>query len=106
MKLRDALFNWLSIELVAKERPDDEAARETVAFFRQILIEDHNVAWIGWEPTNDGRYEVRFRIGEEPEALFRFDAESAEQLMRGLEGDAGCGGQNPDGDEAIPQQSS
>lgn len=43
MQLQDALYNWLSIKIVAEARPKDEAAQDTCEFFEEILTEDHGV---------------------------------------------------------------
>ena len=37
MRLDDALFNWLQIQIVAEARPDDNAAAETRDFFLRDL---------------------------------------------------------------------
>lgn len=41
--LQDALYNWLTIYVVARARPDDAAAQETAAFFKEILKRDFHV---------------------------------------------------------------
>ncbi|MBD1380938.1 hypothetical protein [Metabacillus arenae] len=41
--LQDALYNWLSIQVVADSRPDDLAAAETAQLFQDILKEEHDV---------------------------------------------------------------
>lgn len=41
--MQDAVYNWLSIQLVADERPDDKSAQDTASFFRQLLKDDHKV---------------------------------------------------------------
>ncbi|SFJ05522.1 hypothetical protein [Thermoflavimicrobium dichotomicum] len=41
MQLKDALFNWLQIQIVWDARPSDRSARDTVLFFEEILREDH-----------------------------------------------------------------
>ncbi|WP_044893903.1 hypothetical protein [Bacillus alveayuensis] len=41
--LQDALYNWLTIKVVADARPDDHAARETERFFAKILKDDFQV---------------------------------------------------------------
>ncbi len=42
--LQDALYNWLTIKIVADARPDDNAARETYEMFDQILKLEHGVS--------------------------------------------------------------
>ncbi|MEH6942772.1 hypothetical protein [Bacillus sp. JJ722] len=49
--LQDALYNWLSIKVVSDARPDDTAAKETVAMFQKILQDDHRVSSL--EVTRD-----------------------------------------------------
>jgi hypothetical protein len=41
--LQDALYNWLTIKVVADARPDDQAARETESFFAAILKNDFQI---------------------------------------------------------------
>ena len=46
MNLQDAIYNWLSIKVVAEARPDDLAATDTFRFFDDILKEDHQIETI------------------------------------------------------------
>ncbi|MBM7552904.1 hypothetical protein [Thalassobacillus pellis] len=41
--LQDAVYNWLTIKVVADNRPDDRSAVDTTAFFYEMLQEDHGV---------------------------------------------------------------
>lgn len=41
--LQDALYNWLTIQVVCEARPEDTAAVETETFFRELLEKDHQV---------------------------------------------------------------
>ncbi|WP_261133845.1 hypothetical protein [Bacillus sp. Marseille-Q3570] len=43
MNLQDALYNWLTIKKVSDERKDDQAAKDTLDFFEEILRDDHAV---------------------------------------------------------------
>lgn len=43
MRLEDALDNWTQISIVWKSRPSDRSAKDTVAFFEEMLREDHGV---------------------------------------------------------------
>ena len=55
--LQDALYNWLTIKVVADERPADTAAAETKALFDKILLEEHGIV----DPpvmSNEDMYEV------------------------------------------------
>ncbi|MCZ8511202.1 hypothetical protein O9H85_01855 [Paenibacillus filicis] len=79
MNLRDALFNWLQIRIVAEARPDDLAAAETRDFFEVILREDHRLK--EFQATNDETmYRIRYVLEGTPK-LQMFDRESAEQLL-------------------------
>jgi hypothetical protein len=42
--IQDALYNWLTIKIVADARPDDHAAIETYEMFEQILIKEHGAS--------------------------------------------------------------
>ncbi|GIP39649.1 hypothetical protein J31TS4_29290 [Paenibacillus sp. J31TS4] len=84
MKLQDALFNWLQIQLVADARPDDGAARETVAFFEQVLREDHGVTEMSIAAQDATMVHVRYRVRETTK-LQLFDREAAEQLLADIE---------------------
>ena len=85
MKREDALFNWLQIQLVADARPQDRSAQETASFFRQILLEDHQVRelriqrheewYVLTGQTDDGTWERRY------------PAETAEALLAALQSD-------------------
>ncbi|WP_408010840.1 hypothetical protein ACJROX_11175 [Pseudalkalibacillus sp. A8] len=44
MNLQDALYNWLTIKKVSDEREEDQAAKDTLDFFAEILRDDHQVA--------------------------------------------------------------
>ncbi|MDN4523566.1 hypothetical protein [Fictibacillus fluitans] len=61
MTLQDALYNWLSIKKVAEERPEDQAAKETLQFFDEILREDHHVLNLSVN-LQEENYEVGFMI--------------------------------------------
>lgn len=84
MKLQDALFNWLQIRLVADARPEDGAARETLAFFEQILQEDHHVVDVRIENMDATMVHVRYTT-DGTSKLQLFDRESAEQLFADIE---------------------
>lgn len=43
MKLEDAIFNWLSMNVMIKKYPDDRAAIETEKLFKEILYKDFQV---------------------------------------------------------------
>ncbi|GAA0494650.1 hypothetical protein GCM10008986_21590 [Salinibacillus aidingensis] len=74
--LQDVVYNWLSIQLVADARPDDQAAVETAAFFKQMLEKEHNVTSIHVDKRED-MYSVRVQKKEEDRS-FRFPVELIE----------------------------
>ncbi|MCP8970291.1 hypothetical protein [Ectobacillus ponti] len=51
--VQDALYNWLTIKVVAEGRPDDKAAQETYELFDGILRQDHGVSHIEVERRED-----------------------------------------------------
>lgn len=79
MNLRDALFNWLQISIVAEARPEDKAAAETADFFEVILREDHRLTEFQVS-KDETMYRIRY-TGEDGAKLIMFDRESAEQLL-------------------------
>lgn len=85
MKLEDTLFNWLQIRLVADARPEDNAAKETVDFFRTALLEDHLVDEVDIVTVNEDLLQVHYRIGDEK--LHRsYDLGYAYQLLNDING--------------------
>lgn len=84
MKLQDALFNWLQIRIVADARPEDNAARETVDFFADILQEDHHLSHVAISAVDETMYHVQYEAeGKTKRQLF--DRETAEQLLADIE---------------------
>jgi hypothetical protein len=82
MQLKDALFNWLQIQVVQDARPSDRSARDTVQFFEEMLREDHRVEHLEKRKEKD-RYVVCYQVdGEEREEIFSKD--TAEQLLRDI----------------------
>lgn len=41
--LQDALYNWLTIQVVADARPEDHAAQDTAQLFKNILKIDFQI---------------------------------------------------------------
>jgi len=80
MKLDDALFNWLQIKLVADARPNDRAARETLLFFEQILLEDHGLESFAIGKRDDTMYHITY-VSEGKTKMRMFGREEAEQLL-------------------------
>lgn len=84
MKLRDALFNWLQMDIVAEHRPDDGAAKETLKFFADILREDHSLTLVKAVLSDEDTYTITYeQDGESAET--RFDRTHAEQLWQDIE---------------------
>lgn len=84
MKLRDALFNWLQMDIVAEQRPDDGAAKETLKFFADILHEDHSLTHVKSVLSDEETYTITYeQDGEQTET--RFDRTHAEQLWQDIE---------------------
>lgn len=83
MKLRDALYNWLQMEIVATGRPQDRAALETRAFFAEMLEEDHQVSDCRIRDRDSRFIYVEYKINGEP-AEERFERELAEQLLHDI----------------------
>lgn len=78
MTLDQALFNWLQIYYLLKQRPEDQAAQETAQFFWNILTEDHGVQGV-IVIQQDDMYLVKFeQNGEERQK--KFLVEAVEQL--------------------------
>lgn len=84
MKLRDALFNWLQMDIVARQRPEDGAAKETLDFFAVILKEDHLLTHVQAVLSDDETYTIVYEHnGERTEV--RFDRTDAAQLWQDIE---------------------
>ena len=77
--LQDALYNWLTIKVVADARPDDEAAQDTESLFRNILKNDFSVANI--EVTKDkSMYYVKYEKDREQKSA-RFPVELIDVML-------------------------
>ncbi len=84
MELRDALFYWLQMKLVCEARPDDQAAKDTLTFFEQILSEDH--ALEQYQVTESDAVSIVVTAESRGEVQsYRFDREMAEQLLGQIE---------------------
>lgn len=79
MKLQDAVYNWLTIKVVAQARPDDTAAQETEQFFADLLREDHAMDQIAFTKEDDV-YTVTCTANNESRT-FRFPAELIEAML-------------------------
>jgi hypothetical protein len=81
LSLMDALFYWLQMRLVSESRPDDEAARETIFFFAQILSEDHQLTSYDVSSQDEAKIYVTYTVnGASPRTVW-FDREAAEHLL-------------------------
>ncbi|RAL25984.1 hypothetical protein [Thermoflavimicrobium daqui] len=79
MQLKDALFNWLQIQIVWEARPSDRSARDTVLFFTEILREDHQVSDLE-KREEESEYVISFRQHDEM-LSYSFPKEAAEKLL-------------------------
>jgi hypothetical protein len=77
--LQDALYNWLTIQVVADARPDDQAAQETAAFFAEILQNDFHVTNIQVE-KDETMYIVHYQREQEQKTT-RFPIELIEVML-------------------------
>lgn len=84
MKLEDSLFNWLQIQLVAEARPEDQAARETVRFFEEILTEDHGVSDLAISAQDTTMIHIRYAVNGKTRVQM-FGREQAEQLLSDID---------------------
>lgn len=83
MKMEDALFNWLQIQIVANARPEDRAAVDTLAFFEQVLREDHGLTSFEITKTDETMIHVRYEK-ESSVKLQLFPREIGEGLLRDI----------------------
>lgn len=87
MILRDALFNWVQMAIVAEARPDDQAARDTREFFEQILREDHGLSLFHIDQKDDTMIYIRYEHeGKSKQQMF--DRESSEKLLDDIRSNA------------------
>lgn len=83
MTLEDALFNWLQIRLVADARHEDKAARDTLAFFEEILRDDHGLTSFEIEKSDETMLHVRY-VKEGRSLLKLVPREAGEQLLHDI----------------------
>jgi hypothetical protein len=81
--LQDALYNWLSIKVVAEARPDDQAAQDTLQLFQKILEEEHRLENIRVE-KNELMYSVTF-LQNGKEKQMKFPIELIEAMLQQIE---------------------
>ncbi|RAK23216.1 hypothetical protein B0I26_101170 [Anoxybacillus vitaminiphilus] len=77
--LQDALYNWLTIKVVADARPNDQAARETERFFAEILKNDFQVTNLH-TTKDETMYFITYEQDEQPKTT-RFPAELIEVML-------------------------
>lgn len=83
MNLQDAMYNWLSIKVVADERKTDQAAQDTSLFFEEILIEDHGLTDITVEVTTV-YYVVRYQKNNQQDSK-KFPIELIDALLLSIQ---------------------
>ncbi len=101
MSLMDALFYWLQMKWVISARPDDEAAKDTLLFFAQILSEDHELTSFDVARVEPAKVYVTYSAKDGTTRTVWFDREAVEQLNRemfGIQGDLDGAGED-DGEE-------
>lgn len=80
--LQDAIFHWLSMQVVVEKKPHDEAAQETCRELREVLAEIYNIGSIRYE-KKEGNYIVYYeRNGERGEKHFM--SEHVESLWQSI----------------------
>ncbi|HDX9576623.1 hypothetical protein M3215_13915 [Bacillus cytotoxicus] len=62
--VQDALYNWLTIKVVAEARPYDGAAQETYMLFHNMLHEDHQLKHVTVEKKEDMYFVTYEQEGE------------------------------------------
>lgn len=92
--LQDTIYNWLTIKVVADERPDDTAAADTEKMFLGMLTDDHEVSNLEIE-TDEVMYYVHYdHAGERKKA--RYPKELIEIMLNQIN-------ENPDKYENYPE---
>jgi hypothetical protein len=81
--LQDALYNWLSIKVVAEARPDDQSAQDTLQLFQKILEEEHRLENIRVE-KNEVMYSVTI-LQNGKEKQMKFPIELIEAMLQQIE---------------------
>lgn len=82
MQQRDALFNWLQIQIVWNARPNDASAKDTAKFFQTMLEEDHQITELKLE-KQETMYEIHYQQSGDEQTI-SFPAEMAEKLLRDI----------------------
>lgn len=77
--LQDAVYNWLSIKIVADHRPEDTAARETTAMFYDILKSDFNMEQVDVY-SDEEKYVVDIQTSDEKKT-YHFPRELIDSMI-------------------------
>jgi hypothetical protein len=91
--IHDALYNWLTIKVVADARPNDGAAIETLTLFETILNEDFLVTELKVVKVNN-RYLVTYVVDGKSEEK-QFHVEMIDNIHNQIQ-------QNPDRYKIYP----
>ncbi|MGA9289067.1 MAG: hypothetical protein WBV93_12075 [Anaerobacillus sp.] len=83
MNLQDAVYNWLSIKVVADSRKTDQAAQDTTDFFKEIITEDHGLTEIKIELTKEN-YIVHYEKAGRQQDM-KFPIELIEALLTSIQ---------------------
>ncbi|MBB5323828.1 hypothetical protein HNQ34_000920 [Anoxybacillus tepidamans] len=83
--LQDALYNWLTIQVVADARPEDRAAQETASFFRDILKNDFHLTNV--EVKKDETMYIVHYEDEQQAKTARFPVELIEVMLEQINRD-------------------
>lgn len=81
--VQDALYNWLSIKVVADARVEDISARDTTNLFKDILTEEHGISDLRVE-KDDQLYWVYYKQSDE-EKKARFPVELIDIMINQME---------------------
>jgi 16S rRNA G966 N2-methylase RsmD len=82
MQLKDALFNWLQIQVVWDKRPSDRSAKDTAHFFEEMLREEHQVTIVE-KKVEGGNYVITYeQAGEQRQVEFPRDM--ADKLLNDI----------------------
>jgi len=81
--LNQAIYNWLTIKLVADGRKEDFAAKETVSLFEEILHSEYKV--FNKELMINDRFYIVNVDTSEGKKTFQFSKDVAESLLNFIE---------------------
>ncbi|KXG10409.1 hypothetical protein PNH38_03645 [Anoxybacillus rupiensis] len=81
--LQDALYNWLTIQVVADARPEDHAAQDTAQLFKNILKIDFQIEKVAFVKEEE-MYIVSYQKGGKEQAT-RFPVEFIEGMLEQIQ---------------------